>query len=89
MKTKATPKTVHVYSSMPIEVPCSVIRTSLRHGSHRRPSYRWAQGFSEVYPEGKISAPLRLRNWQAMARRDGTKLKVHHTEDAARKAAGC
>lgn len=39
-------------------------------------------------PGGQTSSTLALRNWQAMARRDGDKIVLHHNEAAARAASG-
>jgi hypothetical protein len=69
-------KTIHLFRNGNIEVGCTV---------KRRPSYRWAQGYSEATKDG-YSAPLTLKNWRGMASRDGHKVKVHASEDSARAA---
>lgn len=51
------------------------------------PGYRWVPAYSQASMTG-VSQPLTRRNWQAMARRDGLKLKFHENEEAARAAVG-
>lgn len=58
-------KTIRLARGHRIEVACTI---------RGRPSYRWATGWSEVSERG-TSQPLRLRDWQAIARRDGARIR--------------
>lgn len=69
MKTR-----VHLFRSSGIEVPKPRGRYPC--------SYRWTTGWAEKTVNG-YSAPLTLRHWQAIARRDGFSLILHRTEAAA------
>ena len=71
-------QTVHIFpTSCGVEVACT------RRG---RPSCRWVTGWTEIGANGYHSNPLPLREWQALARRDGFRLQAHRTEDACRAA---
>jgi len=69
--------TAHLFLSFPIEVPAP---------RNSRPSYRWAPGWAAARPGVATTQPLRLREWQAMARRDGFRIVRHATEAEARAA---
>lgn len=52
------------------------------------PGYRWAPGYAQALPDGKVSIPLRRLDWQAAARQDNARLVFHTAKaDAKREAA--
>lgn len=50
------------------------------------PGYRWVQAYSYPTEGGGYSQPLPLKEWRAMAKRDGQRVVVHNSEAEARKA---
>ena len=47
------------------------------------PGYKWVQAYSIKFQDGGVSNPMTLSNIRGMAKRDGQKLIIFETEEAA------